>query len=276
MSLALAAIVLLWVATPGIIARRAYLSFPFAKRYSASSVSDEVIWAVLPAVALHSIALSVVQSWDLGYRASFGDLGLLLMGPKTDLETAALFSRVGTNLWPMVVYQAAVCALGAASGWLARGTVVRAAWDRSRPNLRFSNEWFYLLTGRHWGYVQGTDFDFVWLDALVGKGADTMIYSGLFEHYVLSRDGGLEFLCLREVTRIELKPAAAGAPAAAPTLIPGEAFILKYSEVVNLNLTFYKRAAPPVPAAPPPAASTTPPSPSLAPVNRDSASGPRP
>ncbi len=75
----------------------------------------------------------------------------------------------------------------------------------------------------------------VWIDALVGTGKEVVIYSAVFDHFFLSRDGGLDSLCRREASRAPLQTY----PPPERIEIPGEALVLKYGEIRNLNLAFY-------------------------------------
>src|SRR2546422_204842 len=89
MSLAFAAVVLFVLVAPGVIARRTYLSHPFAKRFAATTPTDEVVWAIIPAIVLHLFAIWCVQA--LGYRINFAVLGHLLVGAKEDSALEAAF-----------------------------------------------------------------------------------------------------------------------------------------------------------------------------------------
>jgi hypothetical protein len=124
--------------------------------------------------------------------------------------------------------------VAAVLGFMARWLVVKLDLDLRFRVLRFSNDWYYLLTGRQWFLEQGTDFDFVWLDLLVETGGSTILYSGRLHSYFLAPDGGLDSICLADAQ----KWMAAGA--LAPISIPGQGFIMKYSETVNLNIVFMK------------------------------------
>ncbi len=115
--------------------------------------------------------------------------------------------------------------------------VLKLEFDRRFAFLRFSNDWYYLLTGREWGLKRGADFDLVWLDALVEGGAGAVIYSGRLHSFYLARDGGLESLCITEAQKWMIPGAFA------PLTIPGQGFVIKYSEVLNLNIVFYQLSA---------------------------------
>lgn len=235
MSLAFAAVELFLLFAPGVIFRRSYLSYPFSKRFSASSASDEVLWAIIPAIALHLLGLAVLGLCWPQYGVDFQTLGVLLVGAKDDAASAAAFGNLGEHLWSIAGYNAGLYLLAVASGGGARQLVLRFELDRKFQVFRFNNDWYYLLTGRQWGLRHGRDFDVVWIDALVSTGKEVVIYSGVFDHFFLSRDGGLDSLCLREASRAPLQ----AYPPPERIEIPGEALVLKYEEIRNLNLAFY-------------------------------------
>jgi hypothetical protein len=235
MSLALAAVVLLAVFAPGVIFRRAYLSGPFSRKFASLSMSDEVAYSAIPAIALQLIALALVQAQD-SYGVDFRILGVFILGTQEVTVQAAAFANLQQNLWPIAAYNLILWAISWLAGLGARYFVISNEWDRRVPVLRFTNEWYYLLTGRQWGLKDGRDFDVVWVDALVEVGDGSLIYSGMLNSYFLARDGGLDSICLdyaqkwRDPIAKELKP----------ILIPGRGLLIKYSEILNLNISFYR------------------------------------
>ncbi len=100
--------------------------------------------------------------------------------------------------------------------------------------LRFNNDWFYLLTGRQWGLRKGVDFDVIWIDAFVKGAPNAILYSGVLDYYFFSRDGGMDSISLSYAKRWT-------EPGGDQTIaIPGQSLILKYSEILNLNLAFIR------------------------------------
>jgi hypothetical protein len=100
--------------------------------------------------------------------------------------------------------------------------------------FRFNNDWYYLLTGRQWEFCGGRDFDVIWVDALVKSSPTPVLYSGVLDPYFLSRDGGMDSVCLSYARRWVDPHPRKSVP------IPGESLVLKYLELLNLNVSFYR------------------------------------
>ena len=231
MSLAFSTAVLLVVFVPGVILRRSYLSEPFSKIYVKSSFSDEIGFAVFPALILQVLMIIVTEALT-GYRIDFRALGVLLVGAHDESAQAAAFESLRSNLGAIATYNIILWTTAAALGHLARWIVIVREWDIKYPLLRFDNEWFYFLTGREWGLRSGTDYDLVWLDALVSTGSANVIYSGIFQSFQMSGEGSLNSICLSRAQKwIDGRQA--------PVVIPGKGLILKYDEILNLNISFY-------------------------------------
>lgn len=107
MNFAFAAVVLFLLFAPGVVFRRAYLSYPLSKRYAASSASDEVAYAAVPAVVLQFLMLEAVQHLS-SYRADFTFLGELLVGTHADSTQDAAFRSLGAQLGPIAAYNLAL------------------------------------------------------------------------------------------------------------------------------------------------------------------------
>jgi hypothetical protein len=148
---------------------------------------------------------------------------------------AQAFAEVHRDLGCIVTYHALLWPGSYIFGVLIRQIAMARGWDRQVGALRFGNNWYYILTGREWNLEVGEDFDYVWLDALVVSGSETTIYSGVLSNFYFSADGNtVESVCLSKAQKW------ATPNALAPTIIPGNYLIIKYGEIRNLNISFYK------------------------------------
>ncbi len=233
MNFAFAAVVLFLLFAPGVIFRRAYLSYPLSRRYAASSASDEVAYAAVPAVVLQFLMVEAIQHCS-PYRVDFASLGVLLVGAHGEDAQAEVFRRLSDQLVPIAGFNFGLWCAAAVSGYCARLLVFVLELDTRWQVFRFNNDWYYLLTGRQWGFREGRDFDVIWVDALVKSSPAPVLYSGILDHYFLSRDGGMDSVCLSHARRwVEPHPRR-------PVPIPGQSVVLKYSELLNLNVSFYR------------------------------------
>lgn len=232
MSLALSAVLLLGLFLPGVIARRSYLSYPFSKKYSISTITDEVALSVIPALLLQFLMVEIVAGFTC-YRVDLQQLGALVTGG-SDATTAIAFQNLQRYLAPIALYNIVIWLAAASIGHSLRRLVIGLRLDLRYDFLRFSNEWYYFLTGRQWNLRVNSDFDVVWIDALVNIPSGTVIYSGVFDSYKLTYDGSLDYVCLTQARRWM------GTGALAPVKIAGKALVVKYENTLNLNLAFIK------------------------------------
>jgi hypothetical protein len=232
MSLALSAVLLLVLFLPGVIARRSYLSYPFAKKYSSSTIADEVALSVIPALVLQFLMIELVARYT-PYRVDLQELSAMLVGG-SDATTAIAFQNLQTHLRPIALYNFVLWTAAAIIGIGLRSAVIFCNLDLHFNVLRFNNEWYYFLTGRQWNLRLNDDFDMVLVDAMISTPSGPVIYSGILDNYKLARDGNLDYLCLRDVDRTLIPGVFA------PAAIPGKGLIVKYENTINLNLTFWK------------------------------------
>jgi hypothetical protein len=90
---AFAAVVLFFLFAPGVFFRRACLSYPLSRRYAASSASDEIAYAAVPAVVIQFLMVEAIQHWS-SYRVDFASLGALLVGARGEEGQAEAFRQL--------------------------------------------------------------------------------------------------------------------------------------------------------------------------------------
>jgi hypothetical protein len=156
MNLAFSALLLLVLSLPGVIARRVYLSYPFAKKYSISSFNDEVAWSLVPALVLQYLMLKMI-GWKFSYTADFQVLGALIAGGSDRVATEIAFKNIRDHLDPIAYYNFFLWLFAAVLGFLARWLVIWFRLDLRYEFLHFSNEWHYFLIGREWGLRPDVD-----------------------------------------------------------------------------------------------------------------------
>ncbi|MFQ5708029.1 MAG: hypothetical protein ACE5HO_11295 [bacterium] len=176
------------------------------------------------------------------YGIDFSSLGFLLTGAKDDANVASAFQVVGRDIWKITGYNLSLWLFAAALGHGFRMLVRSLRLDLKYDLLRFNNEWYYFMSGE----IIAKDIDFVWIDALVQTSEGSIIYSGLLQDFYLSKDGGLERIYLTQVARRKLSNEAVDKPSESEQEgtpryydVPGDLFVIKYSQVVNLNLNYF-------------------------------------
>lgn len=215
---------------PGLIFIRGYFRFPYPRTLT---TTDEIVSAMVLAIPLQAVAIWFAQSFT-PYRLDFIELGTLMDGAKSDIANEVAFDEIARFLWPIIFYNLALWALANRLGYWLRQFVIVAELDLKYSWLRFSSEWYYLLSGREWGWKAGRDFDVMLLNVMVPGTTAPVIYSGILSSIHFARDGEVESLVFIQSE----KWATPGA--LAPQRIPGQAFIIKFDQVLNLNFRLLK------------------------------------
>ncbi len=215
---------------PGLVFLRGYYLFPYPR---AVSTTDEIVGATIFAIPFQAVAIAIVDR-STSYRIDFVQLGTLMDGAKSDLANHAAFGELTTFLWPIIAYNLCLWGFAYLCGHFLRRLVINCEWDLDHPWLRFSSEWYYLLSGRQWGWKSGENFDLMLADVMVMGPAAPVIYSGILSSVHFARDGAVESL----VFNLPEKWAVPGSYTS--QRIPGQAFVVKFDQVLNLNFRLIK------------------------------------
>lgn len=206
MNIALSTLVIFILILPGIIYRRFYFTEEFSKQYFKQSIFGIFTSSVVPALVLHIIWYFLVPIFSdttislniLGYFFSQGDNLVIAFEniQKFDIEIA--------------IYQISILSFAAVSGFLSKYLIRFYKLDRRRKLFRFQNSWHYLFTGEFFDFPKAAfDLDkddvkhieYVYVDALLEIKEGSFIYEGILVDYELSKDGGLEYIILKETYR---------------------------------------------------------------------------
>jgi len=239
MSLAFSAVLIFLIFVPGAILRRSYFSGRFSIKFVSTSPLDEIVWAIIPGAVLHLIMIYFVKNFCI-QQLDFTTIGFLLVGAKDDANTARAFQVLGRDIWLITKYNVILWMIAGVIGHGFRIVVRRYRLDLRFNLLRFNNEWYYLLSGET-NKTKPGEVNYVWIDALVETAGGSVLYSGFLVDFNLSRDGGLESIYLTEVTRRYLNSDSSddAKPKQRYQAIPGDIFVIKYTQVVNLNISIY-------------------------------------
>ena len=251
MSLALSTIVLFVLLLPGITFRRFYYAEEFSHQYF-----RENLFLVFTATIVPSLAFQLLGYWLAHWWKPAPDLvvlGKLVAGGE---QTIVALTNVTTHLPRIVTHQLLLCALAGATGWLSRKTIRAQKWDRKYKLFRYQNSWHYLLTGEFFDFPRAEidlrddrveDIEVIFVSAIQDTAAGTYLYDGVLVDYELGRDGGLKTISLKATKRRKItEDAPGGVPDSEDRRyypVRGHLLVLKYAELKNLNLTYYKLVA---------------------------------
>jgi hypothetical protein len=164
-------------------------------------------------------------------------LALFLADKSSNTEDA--LALISAHPFAHVAYFVCLYGAAAVSGWTLRYLTLRFKWDREgkffAPLLRLSNPWFYLFRG----YDEAREPDFIYVTTVIDLG-EPILYQGLLKNFYLNGDGGLDRLVLSKAKRRKLSQDKQTDGQVNPAFysIEGDFFILRYPEMVTLNVYY--------------------------------------
>lgn len=237
MNIAFPALLLFLFLLPGFVFRAAFRSLE-GSRVDAGPFASSSIKSVVYALFLNVIGWTIVEQCTR-YTVHWNALLAMFHGDKVkDAEFA--IALVAKHPWAHVGYFLALYAGSAAAGWFLRGLVTVFALDRADRPLhrifRSGTEWYYLFNG----YDLPERPDVVYVTAVVNLD-EPYLYIGIFQNYFLTGEGDLDRVVLSEVARRKLSADNNDPTLKNPAFYPieGEQFILRYSEMVTLNVSYW-------------------------------------
>lgn len=239
MNIALAGIVVLILLLPGILFYNRYFSEEFSKEYVVQDFFGLLFNTLVPSLLLY-ILIGIPVAYFLGYAYDFETLLGLLSSDKDILGKA--IKNVEKFRAEIIGFLIGLSIFSAILGSLFKRLVIRRRLDALHPSLRFDNIWHYLITGKFFLMPRSQinlqndsieDVDITYVVALVNVSNTPILYQGALIDYELSKSGGLNVLYLKDAERKELSESDDQFQK-----INGHTLILKYENIINLNLTF--------------------------------------
>lgn len=174
---------------PGIVARSTYFTFPFSVEARTRDRMPDAFWTLVIGTCIEIVWIwahrQLTGSW-----VSTDELLVLLTGsPDGEVETIMLRNMVEMRL-ELLFFLCMPLAAAALLGELARRLVLRTGADIRIPLLRYSNKWYYILSGRM-QEVEGRleplppGVNFVRVDVLCREDDRHVVYSGRLTQFRL-------------------------------------------------------------------------------------------
>lgn len=260
MNIALGALFIFLLLYPGILFRIAYLNGPYSRKNIQSSLVDELVLSLIPALFLQGTGYWVVQSW-LNYNVHLELVYQLIIGANNPSYKPD-FILAQNSILPFMAYNAVLFVTALGLGKVARAVIARTKADIKYNSLRFNNDWYYLLTGKIVDFPgwpgKSTQIEYVFADVLVETKECSYLYCGVLEEFYFNKDV-LDRLVLtqvfrRKVEKDPMKDTKSGPKAFDDRYyqMPGDVFILPFNQVRNINLTYYQLRSLPTPPVSPP------------------------
>lgn len=242
MNFALPAILLFVIVLPGFLFRsRLKRAEQTSLDYSPFGriVTESFLWAFalhLVWIAIARIAGEVVHTDTL--------VGLFSSSPELQVAATHDVSRSAPRI---VAYFASLYAFA-----FVVPTALRAAishWRLDRSDARFSSifrfdqaPWYYILTGAD--FEPGDEPDYIAIAAIVEVAGTAYLYVGLLADFFFGPDGQLDRMVLESVARRPMARDKNVDEADGNRFydVEGDYFVIRYSEVVTLNVKYFRLA----------------------------------
>lgn len=240
MEIALGGIVLLIILLPGISFRKGYFSEEFSNQYTIRDFFQLFINTLFPSLISYLLFLPIIY-FIFGYYYNFKILLGILSSSEKLVESS--INSINEFKFQILLFQAIINSVSFAFGYKLKDLILKDSYDAKNKFFRYKNVWHYLLSAKFMLFKRSQielindtikDIDITFIDALLTLGEHSYIYTGILVDYELSSDGGLDLLYIKNAQRkfiseentTEYKD------------IDGHIIILKYDNIVNLNLSF--------------------------------------
>jgi hypothetical protein len=249
MNVALGTIIIIFLFSPGIIFRIAYLNGPYSKQNFKSSPVDELFWSIIPAVFIQFTGVLFVETFT-PYSINLETLFYLIVGNASDKIN---FPYIKEALPGFLTYSFLTFVISGALGFGLRSLVKKLRLDLKYRFVRYNNDWYFLFSGlllEFPGMPGDTkDIEVIQVDALTKTNEGNVLYSGYLLDFFLSKTEGLDRLYLTSVYRRAFKDDINDDEYVSGGLdekafdkryykMPGDIFVISYDQIINLNITY--------------------------------------
>lgn len=238
MEIALGGIVILIILLPGISFRKGYFSEEFSNQYTIRDFFNLFVNTLFPSLIIYFLSLPIIYCFFGGYYYDFKTLLGILSSNESLVKTS--IEQIDKFKYEIIIFQAIVNLISFGIGLRLRDIILHYSTDAKNKFFRYKNIWHYLLTGKFILFGRSQirlekdtvkDIDITYIDAIVQVGEIVFTYTGVLVDYELSEDGNLDLIYIKDASRkpideVEYKD------------IKGHTLILKYNNILNLNLIF--------------------------------------
>ncbi|MFV5686137.1 hypothetical protein ACM55I_11890 [Flavobacterium sp. GB2R13] len=236
MEIALGALIIIILLLPGICFRKGYFSEEFSNQYTIKDFFQLFVNTFIPSIVLYLIALPIILIFGYKYNIS------TLIGLISSNDTLFVKSvdKVGKFQNEILLFQFIINSISFLIGYQLKNHFIRKSLDSTIEFFRYKNIWHYVLSAKFINFERSQislnnntveDVDITYVDALVAVGEKVFIYNGMLVDYQLATEGHLDFLIIKDVQRKQIDKRRYKD-------VNGHVIILKYENIINLNLTF--------------------------------------
>jgi hypothetical protein len=235
MNIALSAVIISILLIPPVVF---YLSL-YIGRYPRAipkfSLFEGILASAVISLFIHAIAILFIST-DIRFDILIKVLG----GDLKNVENSIPNKDFKKAITDFAYYNVAVLLCMILLGRTGRKILQATNLHATNEIYNLYNKWWYFFSGN---YSDITEYDLVFIDAVVDTNDGTIIYSGFLMNFE-TKNGELDRIYLKDAVRREFKrqsnnqnPMLINEPGA-PAQIPGATFSLKYDKIINLNVNF--------------------------------------
>jgi hypothetical protein len=225
---------------PGILFRKGYFSGEFSKQFVSRDFFQLFINTLLPSLLIYALAWPIccLAGWTYDFTVILG-----LLADSDKLNTFSIKS-IENYQNQIICFLVIVNCFAYFLGILSKLIVIHFWLDVKFSLLRYENIWHYIITAKFFQITRSQfelnkseidDIEIVYCVASINIGGENILYNGILFDYQLAHDGGLDLIYLKDAKRRHIDK-----PRGKYENIDGSIFIVKYENVINLNLTFYR------------------------------------
>lgn len=240
MNIAFPTLLILLFLLPGFIFTLAF--YKTDEPLSYLPLTYKVIFSLSAAFLIHMLFLWLISKFTL-YNYSVPEMLVLIAGNQSTLFDSTIKSISSNEIKNIALYLLTIYVISYLLGKFINYTFIQLKLDRFKI-FRFDNPWYYLFKGYDLKYINQNGFIIIIISAVIEIAGQGYLYRGELEDFYFDKDGGLDRLVLRNTSRRKIEDDKTE-PHNTPIEkrfypIDGIYFVLKYSQVKNLNVQFFE------------------------------------
>lgn len=243
MNIALSAVIIFLLLLSPIAFYLAFTLGKYPKSGPRIGLLEGLMLSAVISTPLHALVILFVEK-----EIRFDIITLFIGGDLKAFSTYTNNTSFRALFQHFVLYNAVLVLVAIVTGRTLRFLVNRFRWHARNEFFRLYNYWWYLFNGyKVDGFLNNnsfTPFDIVFVHALVNTNAGTMIYSGFLIDFVCEGEK-LDRIYLSETSKREFKKMTSNDKgnylsheAGDEYAIDGDAMMIPYANIINLNLHF--------------------------------------
>lgn len=244
MNIAFSTALIFLLIAPGFIYRISFLSSRFSIKFRHRNFINEFYLSVIPAILFQILYLWLVE-WITPFKVDFQLLAGLLVKFENEIQLNKAFLNIRENLLAIFWYNSILLFLAFSFGHGTRYLIRATHLDRRIRLFRFSNKWYYTLSGECLDFPEVEDrfeqIHFTFLDVLCQVEGRRIIYIGERFDYYIDSNGELEAIHLRLPIRRDLDNDYEDDDENSKRYyeIPSKFIVIPFKNIININVRYF-------------------------------------